>query len=1142
MGKAHTRALVLLISVLTFCAHAYALDPSLELSQYAHTAWTIREGFFQGNIYSIAQGQDGYLWLGTEFGLLRFDGNRSIPWQPPAGQNLPGSGITSLLASTDGTLWIGTYAGLVSWNGAKLTRYPELDNQLVAALLQDHEGTVWAGSLGTPSGRLCAIRNGSVQCYGQEGTFGRTVLSLFEDSAGNLWAGAQSGLWRWRPGLPTHYAVPGTELNDLNVGDDGELFIAMPGGMRQIVPGKSESYPMRGAKPINANRLLRDHDGGLWIGTLDRGLIHVHHGRTDVFSKSEGLSGDVIFSLFEDREGNVWVSTNGGLDRFRDLTVSTISVKQGLSSDSAWSVLAARDGSVWIGTGDGLNKWSNGQISTIHNASGRLDDAPQSLFEDDRDRIWAFTGHGLAYIETGRFVSLSGVHGTKVHSIAGDKANNLWLSETSNLLHIRDGRLVEQIPWSRLGRTESASVLLSDREHGGLWLGFWRGGGVLYFKDGQVRASYTSANGLSSGAVTDLRLDRDGALWVATQGVLDRVKDGHITTLTDRNGLPCDTVLWTMEDKDHALWLYTACGLVRIARNELDAWIADPKRKIETTVFDAADGVRLRSTASSGYGPRATESTDGKLWFVTGEGVQIVDPRHISFNKLPPPVHIEQVVADHKTLWQNLWTETSSNLRLPRLTRDLEIDYAALSLVAPEKVRFKYKLEGYDGDWQDAGNRRQAFYTNLAPADYRFRVIACNNSGMWNETGASLDFSIAPAYYQTSWFRALCAAAILALLWAAYLFRVRQLRQQEKKLRDVVETIPTFAWTALPDGSIDFSNHHWEEYSGLSDEKTLGSGWLEAVHPDDAKRHVEKWLASVRSGKSFENEVRFRRADGEYRWFLVRAVPMQDRHRNVSKWYGTSTDIEDRKRVEQLQADLAHMNRVTTLGELTASLAHEIKQPISATILNANTCLRWLKRDNPDLDEAREAANRIAEDGNRAADIIERLRSLYKKAPPNRELVDVNEIVQEMVVLMRGEANEYAVSIRTVLSAGVPRITADHVQLQQVLMNLMLNGIEAMKETGGILTVKSQLGQDGRVLISVTDTGVGLPAEKADQIFNAFFTTKPQGSGMGLAITRSIIEAHGGHLWATANNGRGAAFHFTLPTNTEEENAPVADA
>lgn len=234
------------------------------------------------------------------------------------------------------------------------------------------------------------------------------------------------------------------------------------------------------------------------------------------------------------------------------------------------------------------------------------------------------------------------------------------------------------------------------------------------------------------------------------------------------------------------------------------------------------------------------------MWFVTGEGVQVVDPRHLLFNKLPPPVHIERVMADHQILWQHLLSETSSALRLPQLTRDLEIDYAALSLVAPEKVRFKYKLEGYDQDWQDAGNRRQAFYTNLPLASYRFRAIACNNSGVWNETGSSLEFSIAPAYYQTNWFRALCAAAILALLWAVYLFPSRQLRQQEKKLRDVIETIPTFAWTALPDGSIDFANRYWEKYSGMSADKTAGSGWHDAVplfafavFPDVARQAID---------------------------------------------------------------------------------------------------------------------------------------------------------------------------------------------------------------------------------------------------------------------------------------------------------------
>jgi PAS domain S-box-containing protein len=359
----------------------------------------------------------------------------------------------------------------------------------------------------------------------------------------------------------------------------------------------------------------------------------------------------------------------------------------------------------------------------------------------------------------------------------------------------------------------------------------------------------------------------------------------------------------------------------------------------------------------------------------------------------------------------------------------------------------------------------------------------------------------------------------------------------------VIETIPTFAWTALPDGSVDFVNYNWQKYTGLSTEQTVGSGWETAVHPEDVKRYAEKWLTAVAKGEPFENEVRFRRAaDAQYRWFLTRAVPLRDGRGKILKWYGTSTDIEDREHAKQLQADLAHINRVTTMGELTASLAHELKQPIAATVINANTCIRWLKRDKPDLEKACAATDRIVEDQKRAADIIEHLRSLYKKSLPKRESVEMNETVHGMVVLLRGEANRYAVSIRTDLAAELPRITADRVQLQQVLMNLMLNAIEAMKETGGVLTVKSQRNGDDQLLISVSDTGGGLPAEKADQIFDAFFTTKTQGSGMGLAISRSIIESHGGRLWATANDGRGATFHFTVPAVEEKGKAFAAMA
>ncbi len=771
-------------ALLAWGACAAALNPSLDISQYGHTAWTVRDGFALGNIYCMAQSPDGYLWFGTEFGLFRFDGVHSSAWQPPAGQQIPGGSVNSLLFTRDGTLWIGTFAGLVTLKDGKLTPRPEMYRHFVSSLFEDREGTVWVGTLGSPGG-LLAIRNGSGKRYGEDGAFGRAVWALHEDSSGNLWAAAQSGLWRIKPGPPRLYPTP-TELIGLSEAHDGELLLALhSAGLLRLAGDKLGSYPIRGAnnkllrdRDVDSNRVLRDRDGGLWIATVERGLIHVHNGRTEVFTRADGLSGDVILSIFEDREGDVWVASTGGLDRFRELPVSTISVKQGLSSDATQSVLAAADGSIWVGAHGGLTRWQNGKATIFGKANGLPDDAPESLYQDDHGRIWVSTRHGLACFNDGKFVAWNGVPGEEVHYIAGDKTGNLWLSGHQWFSHLRDGRLVKQIPWSELGRKPSAEVLLPEK--GGVWLGFWVAEGDLaYFKDGRLLASYTTADGLSRGEIADLQLDRDGALWISSEGGgsgggLGRLKDGRITTLITRNGLPCGAIHWAMEDDDRSFWLYTSCGLVRVTRAELDAWVADPNRKVQITVWDAADGVKLRASAASGYGPRVAKSSDGRLWYVTGEGIQVVDPHHLAFNKLPPPVHIEKIVADHKMYWQNLPGAAASSVRLPALTRSLQIDYVALSLVAPEKVHFKYKLEGQDPDWREVVNDRDVQYSNLAPGPYRFRVIASNNSGVWNEQGDTLEFSVAPAYYQTNWFRAASVGLFLAMLWTLHRVRLKQ--------------------------------------------------------------------------------------------------------------------------------------------------------------------------------------------------------------------------------------------------------------------------------------------------------------------------------------------------------------------------------
>ena len=946
MGKPRLRAGVWVSILLASSACAFALDPSLDISQYAHTAWKIDEGFLKGGVYAMAQTPDGYLWLGTEFGLFRFDGVRAVPWQPRGSERLPSSNIRTLLVSSDGTLWIGTHEGLASWKDGTLTQYPAVPGQRIDALLEDHEGTLWAGVETIPTWRLCAIRRGGVQCYGENGSLGLGVGTLFEDRKGNLWAGTGTALWRWRPGVPERVPLsgPASEIHAMAEGDNGALLISTRGGIIQLADGKATPYPLPGSEPeFNPFQLLRDRNGGLWIATIDRGLLHVHQGRTDHFGQSDGLSSDSIDQLFEDREGSVWVATSKGLDRFRDFAVTAIPVKQGLATAYVESVLPARDGSVWLGTRNGLDRWEDGRLTLYRKRRTRTegtdreitddglpDDYHGSLFQDHRGRIWVFSRSGAAYLDGDQFVPVRAMPGGYAHAIAEDSTGDLWISQDQGLFQLLRGSGVELIPWARLGPHGLAVALAADPAQGGLWLGYSQGG-VAYFKDGQVRASYTAADSLGGGRVNGLSLDREGTLWVATRSGLSRVKNGHIATLTSKNGLPCDAVNWAMEDDAHSFWLYMTCGLVRIARPELDAWVRNPKGTIQATIFDNSDGLRLVAIPG-GLSPLVGKSTDGRLWYVSEGGVYVVDPRRLgrrqfSFNKLPPPVHIEQLIADGKTY------DASSNLHLPPLVRDVWIDYTALSLVAPEKVRFRYKLEGQDPDWKEVVNERQAQYSNLPPRSYRFRVTACNNNGVWNEEGAFLDFTIPPAYYQTYWFRGLCAAVVLALVWVLYRLRIRQVHQQERRFREAIETIPAMAFTARPDGSRTFVNRRWLEYTGLSVEQAAGHGWQAAVHPDELTRVREKWRVSVATGEPLEYETRLRGAGGEYRWFLTRAVPLRDAQGNIRRWYGVTADIEDRKQAEEARAEIEEQWRAAFVSNPTMYFIVDAE----GTIVTVNT-------------------------------------------------------------------------------------------------------------------------------------------------------------------------------------------------------------
>jgi signal transduction histidine kinase/ligand-binding sensor domain-containing protein len=991
---------------------ALALDPSLDISQYAHTAWTFRNGFLNGTVYAFAQTPDGYLWLGTQSGIVRFDGVRALPLPLPPGQQLPSTSVGALLTARDGTLWIGTLGGLVSWKNGQLTTYPALAQQSVIALFERRDGTVWAGGFGSPTGKLCAIRGGSTNCYGDDGSLGAVVASLHEDAAGNLWVAAGTGLWRWNPGPPTRYLserIP--SFQGFAQGDHGSGVVVAVDSVRQIVGQKLVDYPLHGVpSPLTAAHVLRDRNGGLWIGTNAHGLVHSFEGETSIFTHSDGMSSDRVVALFEDREGTIWVATPDGLDQFRESPVGSLSQREGLSSAIAMSILAARDGSVWIGTADGLNRWKDGRATIYRKRSdpGLPDHAIQSLFEDERGRIWVTGFRGVSVFENGRFAAVPSLPMGTTHAMASDNHDGLWLSmwlapNGYDLVHLREGKIIEHAPWKSLGGGPG-SGLVADPD-GGVWTGLLSGG-IAYFRTGQIRSLPLSGDGTAAPRVLNLSRDRDGALWAATENSLSRIANRRVASLTTANGLPCNAVHWIIEDNRSSYWLYTRCGLLRIARTELDAWIADPKRKIRVTTFDTSDGIRPVGILR-GFRPSVTKSSDGKIWFLNGDTASFIDPSHIDINTLPPPVHIEQIAADGKAY------DAKDGLRLPPHVRNLVIDYTALSLVAPQKVHFRFRLDGQDLDWREVINEREVQYSNLAPGNYRFRVIASNNSGVWNETGDTLEFSIAHAYYQTNWFRAFVAATVLALLWAAYRFRIGQL-----------------------------------------------------------------------------------------------------------------------ERVRQLEADLAHINRVSMMGELAASIAHEVNQPLSGIVSNGSACLRWLAGDPPNLEEVREAVGDIVRDGKRAGEVIARIRALTKRTSPPAEKLDVNETIREVLALVGDEAKRKSVVIRTQFADDLSPVSGDRVQLQQVVLNLVMNSMEAMSSLGERarqVVISTRNIDPDQVEVTVEDSGVGLDPNTMARIFDPFYTTKPGGMGMGLSISRSILQNHGGRLWATPNNGLGTSFHFALP-------------
>jgi len=779
------RRVISLFAVWLFATAAFALDPQKSITQFVHTVWTEKDGA-PADIVAITQTSDGYLWLGTWTGLFSFDGVRFTRFEPQAGEHLPVQSIRKLLATRDGSLWIVFLSGTVSHLlHGHVTSYSERDGlPATFALAEDKDGSLIAG---TAKG-LARFKNGAWTDVTKVLNFpGKQARQVYFDRENTLWVVTEDRIV-YLPSEQKQFVDPADLVDPVDgtgqsgnfaEAPDGEIWISEFGRSADTV----RSFRVRGRVTevrVDASSVLFDRDGSLWVGSGINGLRRIASpGRirgprianfspeAEQFTAKEGLSGDAVYVLFEDREGNIWSASTHGLDRFRESTFMPVSIPH---ADTAMGIMGTSEGSFWTFGNNGIFRLSprgDREVVTRRPVNSMSKDEGGALWiVSDLTNVYRFQQGRLVDVISSKHPLPGSVVLKNIRSIARDREGAIWLFDADQGLFRMSGGALTRIA-NQLETVYPWGVLYTDRNDR-IWVGQYSR--VALYDHGKSQI-FGKSDGIPPGMVCTIYHDRAGNVWAAGRGGLSKFENGRFRLLSKSNGLPAQSVFGMVQDNEGYWWLATEVGVLRIPAGELDRAVANPAYRIRYESFNTLDGLP-GSPQNTFPGPLAARTRDGRIWFATKSGIAYVDPRYLPKNDLPPPVHVETIKVDDKAVAQ------TGGIVLNHDVKNVEIDYTALSLSIPERVLFRYKLENYDTQWQQPGARRQAFYNSLSPGKYKFHVIACNNDGVWNESGATLDFRVMPAWYQTIWFRVVCVACFVLLLWALYQLRLQQLQRQ----------------------------------------------------------------------------------------------------------------------------------------------------------------------------------------------------------------------------------------------------------------------------------------------------------------------------------------------------------------------------
>ena len=760
---------------------------SNSFSDFHQEIWNTDSGLPQNNVLAIAQGKDGYLWVGTELGLARFDGLQFTIFDKTNTPQLKSNKINALLPDNDGTLWIGTESGglahLVQGKFQAFTAKDGLSSGSIRCLLQDSTGDIWIGTGSTGlnrwhEGKLSAFTTGN-------GLSDNHIQALAQAPDGTIWIGTHNGLSSYRSGAFQNFStgdgLASNYIRSLLASSAGTLWIGTEGGLSRLADGRfTNSYIKDGLSSNSVSTLALDESGTLWIGTLGGGISRLSGGNLSAYLSRTGLPALDIWSIVRDRRGSLWVGTSGGgLVRIdNQLGLSFYGKDEGLPSNVALPIFQDHEGTVWIGTnGGGLSRFRDGQFQTYTAANGLAGDIVFSLCEDSQGTLWIGTRNGVSTYKNGVFTTfakkdmLPGI----VMALFSGSDGAVWMGTRAGLVRWKDNHFATFTVKDGLS-SDVIRTIYEDRKHR-LWIGTV--GGLNLFANDRFRV-FDGHNGLSSNVVMAIHETPDGTLWIGTDGGgLNRFREGHFVSFTSKDGLLDDSIFRILGDGDGGLWMSSNKGLAHIQEAALNDFAAGRRSHIPVLSYDNADGMRTRE-CNGGFQPAGWRTTDGKLWFPTMKGVAVVDPSKLVPNITQQPTLIEKMIVNQKVLLPG------SAAEVPVEGGNLEVHYTAINFRAPSRLNFEYRLLGYQADWVPAQQRRIAYYTNLPPGHYQFQVRASNDDNTWSTSAAVFPITFQPHFYQTLLFDVLCSFGVIGLAAFGHREYTRQLHERERILEQHV--------------------------------------------------------------------------------------------------------------------------------------------------------------------------------------------------------------------------------------------------------------------------------------------------------------------------------------------------------------------